>query len=170
MAIATSFIGDQPSASKPYSFIEIRLFKDSDGFVDLISELKKAFLNMDYMPNSDYIHFMKYLFSNLEFYSIEQLKTIERFCLRMDEDALTGIVKYLDTLDGSKTSNYLYYLLKKYNIDDWLTCEIIKKGHVNISNSLIAILAKNIRLHKPICKYTNKCYRKNTEHLKTYLH
>lgn len=171
MAAASFFIGDTTSISETYSLIEERLFNDSNDFVELISWLKTVFLNKNYMPNSDYIHFMKYLLSNLENYSTEQLKTIERFCLRMDEDALTGIVKYLDTHDGSKTSNYLYYLFKKYNMEDaGLICEIIKKGHVNISNSLINMLAKNIRINKPMCKYNTKCYRKNIDHLKTYLH
>jgi hypothetical protein len=144
-------------------------------FVDIISELKPVFLNNDeygntHMPTLEYIHFMKYILSILEVCSCEQLKTIERFCIRMDEDALTGIVKYHDKIDGYITRNGLSHLLKKYKIDDNLTCEIIKRDHVNISNSLINILAKNIRINKPMCKYNSNCYRKNNEHLKTYLH
>jgi hypothetical protein len=147
----------------------------SYAFVDLIRELKPVFLNNDEygntnMPTTVYIQFMKYLLLNLELYSIVQLKTIERFCLRMDEDSLTGIVKYHNKSDGHITYNGLSYLLKKYKIEDVLICEIIKRGHVNISNSLINILAKRIRIHKPMCKYTSNCYRKNNNHLKTYFH
>ena len=139
-------------------------------FVDLIYELKPLFLNKDAMPTSDYMYFMTHLISSLELLSAEQLKTIERFCVRMDEDALTGIIKYHNKTDGGKTYNSVSYLLKKYKTDDELMCEIIKKDHVNISNSLINMLAKNIRINKPICKYNTNCYRKNIDHLKRYLH
>jgi hypothetical protein len=143
-------------------------------FVDLINKLKVKFLDDDdYLPTQSYIRFIKYLLTNLELYSIEQLKIIERFCLRMDEDAVTGIVKYKntdDTRDGYITCKDLSYLLKKYKIDNVLISEIIKKDYVNISNSLVNILAKNIRLNKQLCKYNGNCYRKNIEHLKTYFH
>ena len=143
-------------------------------FVDLINKLKAKFLNYDdCFPTQTYIRFIKYLLTNLEMYSIEQLKIIERFCLRMDEDAVTGIVKYKNTdikSDGYITCKDLSYLLKKYKMDDHLITEIIKKDYVNISNSLVNILAKNIRLNKQICKYDGNCYRKNAEHLKTYFH
>lgn len=141
-------------------------------FVDLICELKPVFLNnlSSNTPTLEYIYFMKYLLSILEKCSVDQLKTIERFCLRMDEDALTGIVKYHNKSDDYITYNSLCYLLKKYKVADTFIMEIINGDHVNISNSLINMLAKTIRFNKPICKYASKCYRKNNDHLKTYFH
>lgn len=136
-------------------------------FVDIISELKPLFLNNNTnTPTLEYIQFMTHIMSTLELYSVDELKTIERFSLRMDEDALSGIVKYHNKI----TTNDVSYLLKKYKIDRVLICEIIKKDHVNISNTLINMLARNIRINKPMCKYSSNCYRKNNEHLKTYLH
>lgn len=155
----------KPSSSS-FSLIEKRIFDDSNAFIDIIVDLKTVFLNNNNMPTMYYTHFMLYILSSLEFYSIRQLKTIERFCLRMDEDALTGIVKYNNNIICTNLS----YLFKKYKIDHAVMTEIIKKRHVNLSNSLINILAKNIRVNKPTCNYTNKCYRKNAEHLKSYFH
>lgn len=151
-------------------------YKNSESymFIDVINKLKPEFLSHDdYMPTQRYISFIKYLLTNLEMYSIEQLKIIERFCLRMDEDAVTGIIKYKNINEPSDSyinCKDLSYLLKKYKIDSDLTGEIIKKDYANISNSLVNILAKNIRLNKQVCKYNGKCYRKNKEHLKTYFH
>lgn len=144
-------------------------------FVDLIFELKPVFLNTlnSNKPTMEYIHFMKYLISILESCSLEQLKTIERFCLRMDEDAVTGIVKYHnhnEIKDEYKTYDRVSYLFKKYKISDGLLYDIIKRDHINISNTLIAILATHIRVNKPLCKYSHQCYRKNNDHLKMYLH
>jgi len=154
----------------------------SYAFVDVINDLKHIFLHSDdNMPTPKYECFIKYILTNLELYSSEQLKIIERFCLRMDEDSLTGIIKCYNTScnfykSNSKSeneylsSNDLYCLLKKYKIDDDFISEIIKKDHINISNSLVNILAKHILLNKQICKYNGICYRKNNEHLKTYFH
>lgn len=170
----------------------------SYAFVDIINYLKPIFLySNDNMPTPKYECFIKYLLSNIELYSSEQLKIIERFCLRMDEDALTGIMKCYnisckDKKSSSRSSNSrsrsrssnsrskiendylssndLYCLLKKYKTDDAFISEIIKKDHINISNSLVNILAKNILINKQICKYNGTCYRKNNEHLKTYFH
>jgi hypothetical protein len=145
----------------------------SYAFVDIINGLKPTFLYTDdYLPTQTYIRFIMYLLTNLELYSIEQLKIIERFCLRMDEDALTGIVKYNNKIknDGYITCNDLSNLLKKYKIDNVLISEIIKRDYVNISNSLVNILATSIRLNKQLCKYNGNCYRKNAEHLKKYFH
>lgn len=154
----------------------------SYAFVDIINYLKPIFLNSEdnNMPTSKYELFIKYILTNIELYSFEQLKIIERFCLRMDEDALTGIMKCYNISNQSQdecnrdneylSSNDLHRLLKKYKISDDFITEIIKKDHFNISNSLVNILVKNISIHKSICKYNGTCYRKNKEHLKTYFH
>lgn len=146
-------------------------------FVDIINEVKSIFLYKENnMPTPIYMKFIMFLLTNIEIFSFEQLKIIERFCLRMDEDAVTGIIKYYNTdcknnnKNGYITCMDLFHLLKKYETDNNLIFEIIKKDHVNISNSLVNILAKNIRTKKQFCKYNNKCYRKNKEHLKTYFH
>jgi hypothetical protein len=143
----------------------------SYAFVDIINGIKPKFLSsIDNMPTQTYIRFIMYLLTNLEMYSVEQLKIIERFCLRMDEVVVTGIIKYNNTYDEYITCNDLSYLLKKYRIGNDLILEIIKRDYATISNSLVTILAKNIRIKKQMCKYNGKCYRKNKEHLKTYFH